>query len=65
MNRMSTDFEMMPHEDLLKELGLFSLENRRLKWGMIIVFKYLKGCHMELGLDLLGLALDDKIRSIG
>ncbi|PKU41983.1 hypothetical protein llap_7713 [Limosa lapponica baueri] len=45
--------EHLSYEDRLRELGLFSLENRRLWGDLIVVFRYLKGPTRKMGTDLL------------
>jgi len=62
---MIRGLEHLPYKDRLRELGLFSLEKRRL-WGeLIAVFQYLKGVHKREGSQLFDRVDNSRTRGSG
>jgi len=57
--------EHLSYEDRQRELGLFSLEKRRLRGDLIAAFQYLKWAYRKDGENLFSKACFDRTRSNG
>jgi len=59
---MIQGLEHLSYEERLRELGLFSLEKRRLWGDLIVAFQYLKGVYKKAGEGLFTRACRDRTR---
>ena len=66
-DKTTSDMEMciLPYEDRLRELGLFSLDKRRLRGDLTAAFQYLKGAYKQEGSKLFERVDNSRTRGSG
>ena len=60
LTRTIEGLETKSCEEWLRQLDMFSLEKKRPRGSMIVIFKCLKDCHVEDGANLFSLVSEDK-----